>query len=192
MIFQWVRDLYRQSYGNEETPDFRIGFLVGIVGGLVGAIAMLYYDRSIAPSVSDQPENAEIKPPLIKQYRQGETASTAWGRILFTVLIGHEPVFGETKNQLGTFVQLAYGIAMGATYGGTRTTTRWRDLASGFFYGIRLWLGETFALSLFGLRADPRSFSLRQHIWRLSRQWVYSFTTTAVTRILYRLIAPKK
>jgi hypothetical protein len=166
------------------------------VGGLVGAIAMRYYERSIAPQifpgVTDPPENAEIAPPLAKQYRNGETASAAWGRILFKFLMGHEPVFGETKTQLGTFVQLAYGMAMGAAYGGTRTTTRWRDLASGFFYGIRLWLGETLGLSLFGLRADPRSFSPRQHLWRLSRQWVYSFTTTAVTRILYRLVATKK
>jgi len=193
---RWVRDLYRRSYGTEETPDFRIGFFVGILGGLVGALVMRGYERKIAPQifpgVSDQPENAEITPPIVKLYRDGETASAAWGRILFTMLMNHEPVFGQTQNQLQEWVYLAYGMTMGAFYGGTRTTTRWRDLASGFFYGLRLWLGETLGLSLLGLRADPRSFSLRQHGWHLSRQWVYSFTTTAVTRILYRLVTTKK
>lgn len=77
---------------------------------------------------------------------------------------------------------------MGAIYGATRTTTRTTDIAGGFFYGIRLWLGDTLMSALLGFRPPPAAFTREQHLWRLSAIWVYSFTTTAVTRIVYRIL----
>jgi hypothetical protein len=61
----------------------------------------------------------------------------------------------------------------------------------GFFYGIRLWLGETIVAALLGFRPGPTRFSVEQHVGLLTVYWVYTFTTTAVTRLLYRLLSPE-
>jgi hypothetical protein len=75
---------------------------------------------------------------------------------------------------------------MGAAYGSTRTTTRNRDIAGGFFYGIRLWLGDEVMSRLLGLERDPREWPLKRHLVWLTGHWVYSFVTAQVTRVLYR------
>ena len=74
---------------------------------------------------------------------------------------------------------LAWGMAAGALYGATRTTTRWRDVAGGFFYGLRLFAGDTFGMALLGLRPDPKQISTREHVSWLLGHWVFSFTAAS-------------
>jgi hypothetical protein len=175
---------------------------VGIVGGLVGALVRRYYEQNIAmryfPSlvppahtrdnIPDPVEQRAFFPP---QHRSNETCIQTSARVLYNLLTGDEPPKAETQAVVENLVELAQGVAAGATYGGTRTTTRARDIAGGFFYGIRLWLGETLVAALLGLRAGPTRYSLEQHSRLLTAYWVYTFTTTTVTRLLYRLFSPE-
>jgi hypothetical protein len=193
-------DIQKVVFPDEGKPDHAVGLICGIVGGLAGAYAMHLYWKRVAPKLfplDAQPvetpgTNTLPSPsPLGQQYRPGETATMAAGRIAYQQLTGYEPRDLETRRLLSDLVYWGWGVAMGAAYGGTRNTTRWRDLAGGFFYGFRLFLGDLLMPPLAGLRADPRYFSPKQHLWRLSAIWVYSFTTTAVTRALYRLVPPE-
>ncbi len=188
---------WRQWYMKDEgTPDRRIGLVAGIAGGIVGYFAMRAYCDEIAPMLfplDANPDKAIIHAehtmsPIGKQQQYGETPWEAMGRMTYQMMTGDMPDTPDMRSELGETAQLLSAIGAGAVYGGTRTTTRTRDFAGGFFYGIRLWLGETIGLALMGLRADPRAYKRSQHLWRLSAVWVYSFTTTAITRVLYRLL----
>jgi hypothetical protein len=172
------------------------GLTVGLVGGLAGVYAMRYYWQYIAPELFPDRADWAVNPPLDaeaaitlvgQQYEEGETSAEALGRRTYEILVGKAPKTKEVRGVLGDLTHLGVGLLAGGLYGGTRTRTYPRDVAGGFFYGIRLWLGDMVLPALMGLRAEPTAFSFRQHLWRLSGIWVYSFVTTAVTRILYWL-----
>lgn len=184
------------------SPNRWKGLAVGIVGGFAGAIVRHYYEHHIAPQYfpplapparldNDTPDPVEARAYFAPQYRADETSTQAAARIGYAFLNGKEPREAETMALAVTIAELAQGIAAGASYGATRTTTRARDIAGGFFYGIRLWLGETIMPVLFGFRPGPTRFSPAQHARLLTAYWVYTFTTTAVTRLLYRLLSPE-
>ena len=181
-------------------PNRWKGLAVGIVGGFAGAIIRHYYEHHIAarffpPLVppakfgDDMLDLVEARAYFAPQYRADETPVQTAARIGYTFLNDGEPREAETMALAVTMVELAQGIGAGATYGATRTTTRARDIAGGFFYGIRLWLGETIVATLLGFRPGPTRFSVEQHARLLTSYWVYTFTTTTVTRLLYRLLS---
>jgi hypothetical protein len=111
-------------------------------------------------------------------------------RLMYDVIVRQEIAPDEKRSLAGT-LDWVYGIVMGAAYGGTRTTTRARDVAGGFFYGIRLWLGQMIGLAWLGLRPGPTRYPLAAHLRLLTSIWVFSFTATFVTRVLYRLFSPE-
>ena len=183
-------------------PNRWKGLAVGIIGGLIGTIAQRYYEQSIAPRYfpprlppanqgSTAPDPVEQRAYFSPQYRPDETMLQTAARTFYTLLRGSEPQEAETKQLAEDVAEFGYGLFSGALYGGTRTTTRARDFAGGFFFGIRLWLGETIGGALLGFAPGPTRFSPEQHARLLTRYWVYSFTTTAVTRLLYRLLSPR-
>ncbi|NWG17231.1 MAG: hypothetical protein HXY41_11400 [Chloroflexi bacterium] len=182
-------------FPDEGRPVRWKGALAGVIGGLAGAYALRLYWRQIAPAVfppEANPAHPDINPARSialagRVYQMGESAPAALGRVGYERLAGETPD-ADMRRRLDDAVPVLLGVVMGITYGGTRTTTRARDLAGGFFYGLRLWLGDTIGVALAGLRPGPAAYSRPQHLWRLIGFWVYSFTTTAVTRLLYRLI----
>lgn len=190
-----MTDIQDLVFPDEGQPNRPKAALVGIIGGLVGAYALRLYWRVIAPAVfppQADPDNHDVNPAhsialVGKQYHTGESAPAAVGRLVYDQVVGEAPDTAA-QEQLENVMPLVIGVIAGLLYGGTRTTTRWRDIAGGFFYGLRLWLIDTVGAALLGLRPGPKAYSRSQHMWRLAGIWVYSFTMTAVTRILYRLI----
>jgi hypothetical protein len=174
-----------------EVPDRRIGLIAGMIGGVIGMAAMRYYEQHIEPWVLPMPpvlEDPGLSTPSVGDSVQSPaSAPEAIGRVMYTNLTGVKPLI-EAAKALDDLVQWVYGIGAGGAYGATRTTTAPRDLAGGFFYGIRLWLGDTVLLNLF-LRRDLTAISMQDHLKRLLQVWIFSFVTTAVTRLLYLLIA---
>ena len=180
----------------EGIPDRRKGFVMGMFGGLIGAAAMLTYKRALLPILfpdAPYPISAD-DPPLDRAlfgrlYQPGETAYEATGRVA-AQLLGSNPQ-PEQRQRLGDQANWAIGLLLGITYGATRTSTLPRDFAGGFFYGIRLWLGDEILLPLIGLRTAPSRFTKKQHFALLTTYWVYSFVTANTTRLLYRLFSPE-
>lgn len=183
-------------------PNRWKGLAVGIVGGFAGAVVRHYYEHQIAPRYfpplmpparidENTPDPIEDRAYFTPKYRADELPGEAAARMGYKLLNGHEPREPETMTLAVNIVEVAQGIAAGAGYGATRTTTRARDIAGGFFYGIRLWLGETIVAALLGFRPGPTRYSFAQHIRLLTAYWVYTFTTTTVTRLLYRLLSPE-
>mgnify|MGYP005864159799 CR=1 FL=1 len=170
------------------------GIFVGALGGLAGWYAMRFYWRNVAPLLfpyepgrEDVP-NVDPPSPFGKQFERGETATMALGRIIYTEVTDQEPESAETRALLGGLTFLACSVIMGAFYGMTRRVRRPVDVIGALFYGLWLWMGDTFIAAFLGLRAGPEAFSTQQHVWRLSGHWIYSFITANVTRVLYRFL----
>jgi hypothetical protein len=177
----------------------RKGLIAGMVGGMVGAFAMRTYWMLLAPDAFRQIPNRhkpvqvaqklpEIAPVVHPQRSYGEAATSVVGRAIYENVLGREVESSAEQRHLRDAVLFAWGTLMGAAYGATRTTDRWRDIAGGFFFGIRLFVGDEIAAAGLGLRPDPRSWSRREHLVWLTGHWVYSFVTAQVTRVLYRLL----
>ncbi|MBE2267993.1 MAG: hypothetical protein IAE80_07150 [Anaerolinea sp.] len=183
---------------HSDVPDRRKALIMGIIGGVVAAYVMRWYTRKVVPviapralraaSVSSRPDPLEERALVPRQYEDGESPFQAAGRIVYTKLTGNAPQSEETRVLLGDLAEWAALIGAGAGYGGTRTTTRGRDIAGGFFMGIRLWTADELMSPLLGLRAGPTRYSLHQHIVLLSAYWVYTFVMANLTRVLYRLL----
>jgi len=186
---------------NEGTPNRWKGLVLGVVGGLIGAYAMQRYKNDLLPKLfpdvadpakaSPSSDPLEQRSPLGSLYQPGETAYQAAGRVAYQLLRGNAPREPRERQRLGDLAHWAVGLLLGVSYGATRTSTLPRDIAGGFFYGIRIWLGDEIVLPLVGLRAGPTRFSLRQHFALLTSYWVYSFITANATRLLYRLFSPE-
>lgn len=178
-------------------PDRRKAALMGVIGGVLGAYAMRYYTRRVVPVVfprallpaedSGRPDPLEDRALVPRQYADGETPFQAAGRRAYQSLTGSAPRSLETRDLLGDLTEWAYLITAGFLYGGTRTTTRWRDIAGGFFMGLRMWGADEIGAPLLGLRAGSTRFAREQHVVLLTAYWVFSFVMTNVTRFLYRL-----
>ncbi|MBX3086783.1 MAG: hypothetical protein KF716_34440 [Anaerolineae bacterium] len=192
--------IWRMLMGQfEGEPDRRKALMMGILGGMVGTVVMRYYTRHIVrgmfpgafvPNVNATQIDPQERHALVpRQYEDGETLFETAGRVAYTLSTGNKPQDSETRQRLGTLVEAAYFIAAGAAYGGTRTSTRWRDFAGGFFMGIRMWVGEEIGAPLLGLRAGVTRFTLKQHLILLTRYWSFTLVMANVTRVLYRLIA---
>lgn len=180
--------------------DRRKGLVAGLAGGAVGVVALQLYWRLLSPYAFDDVPSAdeplpfadklpEIEPLFGQRQMPGEAATATVGRVAYRVVTGHAPRNDAERRHLRTLVLWSWGLAAGAGYGSTRTTTRARDIAGGFFYGIRLWLGDEVMARVLGLeRRDPREWPLKRHLIWLTGHWVYSFVTANVTRALYRLL----
>ncbi|MBI5668339.1 MAG: hypothetical protein HZC41_10055 [Chloroflexi bacterium] len=190
-----MTELQDLVFPDEGQPNRAKAALVGIFGGLAGAYALRLYARHIAPALfpyQADPAYHDINPAHSialngRHYQTGESAPAALGRLGYNQIVGEAPDV-TTREKLEDWMPVILGIGAGVMYGGTRTTTHARDIAGGFFYGIRLWLMDTIGAALLGLRPGPGAYSRPQHLWRLVGFWVYSLTTTAVTRILYRMV----
>ena len=183
---------------DEGTPDRRKGLVMGIFGGLIGTYVMLRYMREVLPKLfPDAPYLASKNDPAVEQapfrrlYQPGETAYDTTGRVAYTLLQGKASPKPVPSQRFGELAHWAIGVFLGIMYGATRTSTLPRDFAGGFFYGIRLWLGDEILLPLLGLRTSPTRFSKKQHFTLLTCYWVYSFVTANTTRLLYRLFSPE-
>jgi hypothetical protein len=181
---------------DEGTPDRRKGLVMGIFGGLIGAYVMLRYQREVLPMLfPDDPYPASGDDPAVdhalpgRLYQPGETAYEAGGRFVASLLQAESTP--QDRQRLGDLAHWAIGLFLGITYGATRTSTLPRDFAGGFFYGIRIWLGDEIIFPLLGLRTSPKHFTRKQHFALLTTYWVYSFVTTNTTRLLYRLFSPE-
>ncbi len=178
-------------------PDRRKAMMMGIMGGVVGAYAMRWYTRKLVPVIfpwallpaeeDGRPDPLETRALVPRQYEDGETPFQAVGRLGYQTLTGSTPRSAETRQLLGDLTEWAFLIAAGAGYGATRTTTRWRDLAGGFFMGLRLWGADEISAPILGLRAGPTRFTEAQHGLLLSAYWVFSLIMANTTRFLYRL-----
>jgi hypothetical protein len=176
------------------------GFCLGMLGGIGGLVAMHYFWKKVSPAIEKQVGDKLEKTPQGElaaeyqdisiygmQYRPGEAATDALGRIFYTRITGREPQTEETKKTLSYLVHWVYGILQGGMYGAI-----WGKSPSltsgGLLFGTGLWLlGDEIAVPLLGLQPGPSSVTFNQHLERLGAHWAYGLGTAITTQALRRI-----
>ncbi|MBE0409436.1 MAG: hypothetical protein IBX69_06870 [Anaerolineales bacterium] len=177
------------------------GFLVGMLGGIFGLLAMRLYRQRIAPRVIQAAEQRKMLTGQSERrdefndisifgphYQEGESAAMVLGRKLFRLFSGREPRAKETRSLLETLVHLDYGMFNGGVYGSIQGKTRNLDLKGGLLYGFALWLYKDEAiLPLLGLQPGPTASKPIDHLNRLGAHLFYGGATSVSTQVLFRL-----
>jgi hypothetical protein len=191
---------------HSNSNDSLKGFILGILGGAVGLLAMRWYWEKAAPLVegqggennSEEREEKALEKQAERykdisifgpQYREDETSTDALGRIFYTSIAGKEPKAKETKTLLSYLVHWVYGLAQGGVYGANRGKVGVFDVKGGMLFGTALWLfGDEIGAPLLGLQQGPGGVPFRQHINRLGAHWAFGIGTAVSTQLLRRII----
>lgn len=161
------------------SPVYR-GALLGLVGGLVGTLAMGQYWTRIAPRVQPPQEEGESGPqpdqhvisPLGQQHQNGESPTAALGRFAYE-LAAHKTPSQDTRAVLSESVHWAMGAGSGALYGALSARSG-EGLLSGGVFGTILWLSvDETLVPLLGLQDGPASSEWRGHLNRLGAHVSY-------------------
>lgn len=204
-----VESGFKRLTESSGTPDRDRALALGMIGGLIGAIIAYWFDREyldkVLPSLKTplaaplhSPDPIEDFSPFPRQYRPDEDAVDTEGRLTYGAMERMSryldargmPPLADTRDELEQWVSIGYGILWGAAYGGSRNTTRARDIAGAFFYGIRLWLFDVTVRPFIGTRPGPTKYTLAQHVRLMLRLWAYTLPMTGITRGLYRIVTP--
>ncbi len=85
-----------------------------------------------------------------------------------------------------------YGMVQGGMYGamrGTNSKTHGLDLTGGAAFATGLWLlGDELAVPMLGLQGGPTTVTPADHVNRLGAHLAYGLATTAITRVLNRML----
>ncbi len=121
------------------------------------------------------------------QHQEGESATQAVGRILYTKVAG-EPPDEETGVKLAEAVHLGYGLLVAGLYG--LFASGRSSIRRGVAYGIGLWaLGDELAVPLLGLADKPTRYHPTFHLQALAGHIAYGAATGATTQLASRLLA---
>jgi len=186
----------------KETNHWR-GFFIGVAGSLAGLLAMQAYWNYVAPRVKANItlKKKDVYPPntnlddislVGQQYEEKESSTDALGRMLYQKIMGKEPRSKETKALLSYLIHWLYGMVQGGMYGamrGTNSKTHGLDLTGGAAFATGLWLlGDELAVPMLGLQGGPTTVTPADHVNRLGAHLAYGLATTAITRVLNRML----
>jgi hypothetical protein len=175
------------------------GLVLGALGGAAGTLAMNAFMKKATkwtdnPQQSKQEESADEAAAFSiagKKFEEGESSTETVGRLAYRAVAGEEPRTEETRQTLSQEVHWAFGIAMGALYGGVRGRGPLPDTLGGALFGSSVWLlASELALPLLGLSPGPAATSGRKHAQHFAAHLVYGTVTAATTQGLHRLTAP--
>ena len=177
-----------------EGPNRWRGFVLGVLGGAVGTMAMGGYWKA-ATALTGQDPRAETRrdgPHALdsisligRHHAEDESSTAALGRILYAAVTGKAPRSEETTATLSYLTHYGYGSLQGGLYGAVAGGRGWRDLSDGVAFGTALWLlGDELAVSLLGLADGPGKYPLRQHLHRWGAHVTYGLTTAVTTKAL--------
>lgn len=178
------------------------GFLIGMIGGAVGVLAMDAYMQKVAPLLKKvdlggtevYPDAADLDDISLvgRQHQEDESSTAALGRMIYTAVTGKEPKSKETKETLSNLVHWGYGLLQGGLYGAARASNgngRGLDLLGGAVHATGLWLlGDETAMPLLGLQEGPTAVKPVGHVNRFGAHLVYGLTTAATTQLLEKIL----
>ncbi|WP_407569536.1 hypothetical protein [Deinococcus altitudinis] len=173
----------------EPRPNPYRGAVLGLLGGVVGTLAMGQYWVRVSPLLtpdsgsSDDSGGEEEQPkpdqnvisPFGQQHEPGESSTAALGRHLYSAVTGKTPG-KQTSAALSEGVHWGTGILSGALFGAlTARHSRWpAGPLTGAAFGALLWVGNDEGLvPLLGLQDGPAASPVSGHLNRLGAHVFY-------------------
>ncbi|MDQ3636015.1 MAG: DUF1440 domain-containing protein [Acidobacteriota bacterium] len=178
------------------------GLFAGVVGGLVGSLAMNLYQESISKFIIGEkrshgaqsfqkgsPDHGAGK--MLKEKGKESSEDDAPERLANTISVGlfdHELTLRE-KQIAGTAFHYAYGTSMGAVYGIAAETSDKATIGAGMPYGFLIWLGaDEGVVPLLGLSKSAEDYPFSVHAGACSSHLVYGLTTELVRNAVRKAI----
>lgn len=180
---------------NDTKLSQKKNMITGLVGSVVGLMAMRLYWQKVAPLISEQLNDKPIESDKLndislvgKQYEKGESSTAALGRMAYEKIVGQEPD-DKTKEMLSYATHWLFGLLQGGTYGSLRAKLPGADMLGGLLFGAGLWLfGDETAVPALGLQKGPTAVSPAQHVNRLGAHLAYGLGTAAAAQLLRRIL----
>ena len=173
------------------------GFVLGLLGGIAGTVAMGGYWR-LATAVTGGDPRAATRDggphplddiSLVGTHHTPEESSTAAiGRLAYARLAGQPPEQDETKSALSYVVHYGFGAVQGGLFGAfTAAGSPARSVAAGPAFGTAVWLGaDELGVSLLGLADGPAKYPVSQHLHRWGAHLAYGLGFGLATAALRR------
>lgn len=166
------------------------GLVLGALGGAAGLLAMDAYWNAVAKLSGTDPRRQQRKKGMLdsisligQQHREGESATAALGRIVYSCLARHDPHSEELRAALSTLVHWTVSMWLGGLYGAVRGRASPVDVRGGLLFGSGVWLfGDELFNPLVGLAKGPTAYPGAVHAHALGAHLVYGLTTSAVTQ----------
>lgn len=165
----------------EPRADPYRGAVLGLLGGVLGTLAMGQYWVRVSPLLTPDSGSSEggadekpkpdqnVLSPLGQQHEPGESSTAALGRHLYSAATGKTPG-KQTRTALSEGVHWGTGILSGALFGAlTARHSRWpANPLTGAAFGALLWASNDEGLvPLLGLQDGPAASPLSGHLNRL-------------------------
>lgn len=167
-------------------PSIWKGALAGLAGGLAASWTMDQFQaawQKLAKQNSRHP--AQQEPQKQQQEREPATVKAAEA---ISRAFGHE-LTPEEKKCAGTAVHYAFGVGMGALYGGLAEVEPHTGAALGLPFGGALWfVADEVAVPALGLAGTPLDYPLETHAQALASHFVYGLTTDLVRRAVRKAL----
>jgi putative membrane protein len=161
--------------------------VAGVVGGLVAAWTMEYFQRALG-RVSEQMGGAPGGGGQQHRQPQSEPATYKAADAIAETVTG-EDVPREYKPAAGSLVHYAFGGALGAIYGAAAARTPDVTAWGGLPFGATVWLiADEIGVPLAGLSKAPAEYPLSSHASAFATHLVYGATTECVRRTLLRIV----
>jgi hypothetical protein len=170
------------------------GLFAGVVGGLVGSLAMNLYQESISKFISGEkrshgaqslqkgsPDHGAGK--MLREKGKENSEDDAAERLTSAVSVGlfDQELTQREKEIGGTLFHYGYGISMGAVYGVAAEISDKATIGAGMPYGFLIWLvADEGVVPLLGLSKSADDYPLSVHAGAVSSHIVYGLTTELV------------
>jgi hypothetical protein len=180
---------------NKDKQNHMKNMVTGLVGSVVGLMAMRLYWQKVAPIVNEYVDDEPMANDQLndislvgQQHEKGESSTEALGRLAYEKVMGEEPN-DKTKEVLSYAAHWLYGLVQGSAYGGLRRKLPGADILGGLLFGTALWLfGDETAVPALGLQAGPTAVSPAQHVNRFGAHLAYGLGTAAAAQLLRRIL----
>ncbi len=166
---------------------------IGVVSGIVAAMAMDSFSRCLRGLSGDGREAAGATPgaereakgaqPAQAKHSGDQDATVKVGTAAFEAVTGERPS-RETQQWLGTFTHYGFSAAMAVNY--MLASEQAPDLRRGYgtVYGSLVWAAaDEGVLPAAGLSKKPGELPLGVHAYALASHWVYGATLETCRRI---------
>jgi len=181
-------------------PDRWKGFVAGMLGSAVGELAATRYwdvvtenrggyDPRRMRALNPKPDALDNISLRGQYYEEGESPTSAMGRMLYERLTGRQPSSPEMRTALSYLVRWLMGGLGGAMYGVTRARSGLLDIRGGLGLGLGSWLlGDEVGPSLLGFSAGPTGYPVELHAYGLGAHLMHGVVTALSTQLLRRLL----
>jgi uncharacterized membrane protein YagU involved in acid resistance len=172
--------------------DVRNGILAGLAGGLVATWAMTEFQALWSRAVDGAPPQSAGGRHDAREWQErneDENANEAVAQRIAAYTV-ERPLTREELSIAAPAVHYAFGVAMGALYGGlVEAAPQPVSAATGAAYGTLIWIGgDEIAVPLLGLADPDVEYPFEAHMQSWSAHIVYGVALELVRRRVRRLV----